>query len=269
MNPKNRISMCFNMLKNEKRTGLITFITAGDPDLKTSQLILEALPKAGSDIIELGVPFSDPMADGVVIQESYKRSLKKGHTLNKTLKMVREFRKNNDITPIILMGYFNPIHSMGVEKFLTKSKHSGVDGLIVVDLPPEADEELCIPAKKQNINFIRLASPTTNVNRIKKIIKNTSGFIYYISITGITGTITGKKEEIKTSINRIKKYVNLPVAVGFGINTPQKAKNIGKYSDAVVIGSAIVSEIAKKKGKKYDIVEVVSKLVSDYAKKLL
>ena len=156
-----------------------------------------------------------------------------------------------------------------VEKFLTKSKHSGVDGLIVVDLPPEADEELCIPAKKQNINFIRLASPTTNVNRIKKIIKNTSGFIYYISITGITGTITGKKEEIKTSINRIKKYVNLPVAVGFGINTPQKAKNIGKYSDAVVIGSAIVSEIAKKKGKKYDIVEVVSKLVSDYAKKLL
>jgi tryptophan synthase alpha chain len=217
---------------------------AGDPDFETSLELVMGLPAAGVDIIELGLPFTDPMADGPTIQLAGGRSLSSGMTLMKTLEMARIFRENDDSTPIVIMGYYNPIYSYGVEKFLIDAKSSGIDGLIVVDLPPEEDEELCIPAQAAGINFIRLATPTTDENRLPKVLQNTSGFVYYVSITGITGAAEAQATDVGPEVARIQKDSGLPVVVGFGINTPEKAKAIAEVADGAVVGSAIVSELA-------------------------
>ena len=238
-----RIDHKFAKCAEENRPALVTFITAGDPDHKTSGEILNQLVQAGADIVELGMPFSDPMAEGIPIQLSSQRALKSGQTMKKTLEIVKNFRNENDNTPIVLMGYYNPIYSYGNEKFLNDAKQAGVDGLIIVDLPPEADEELCIPSFEYGINFIRLATPTTDQKRLPTVLTNTSGFLYYVSITGITGTSEPDIDEVKTSILQIKQHTDLPVAVGFGVKTPEQAQKIGKFSDAVVVGSAIVTTI--------------------------
>jgi tryptophan synthase alpha chain len=222
---------------------LVTFITAGDPDYETSLEILRGLPSAGADVIELGMPFSDPMADGPAIQASSQRALKAGHKMTMTLEMVREFRKGDQETPIVLMGYYNPIYFRGVERFLSEAVEAGVDGLIVVDLPPEADNELCLPARAAGLNFIRLAAPTTDKARLPAVLANTSGFVYYVSITGITGTRTPDTGEVAANVARIKSHTPLPVAVGFGVKTPEQAAAIGAVSDGVVVGSALVSAI--------------------------
>ena len=239
----NRIEKTFNELQSKKEKGLITFVTAGDPDYDTSLKIIKKLPKAGADFIEIGMPFTDPMADGVAIQASYLRALKSGQTLAKTLSMVKEFRKIDKKTPIILMGYFNPIYNYGIDNFVLNSKKAGVDGLIVVDLPPEADKELCKPALKNNIDFIRLATPITDAKRLKILLKNSSGFLYYISVLGITGTKKPNLKSIRLAIEKIRKNTTIPIAVGFGIRTPEQAAKIVNYSDAVVVGSAIVEKI--------------------------
>ena len=244
-----RIERRFADLAKQKRAGLVTFITAGDPDLATSRALLAALPAAGADVIELGMPFSDPMADGPAIQAASVRALKGGQTMKHTLDMVRDFRKSDATTPIVLMGYYNPIYIYPAEKFLDDAKAAGVDGLIVVDLPPEADDELCLPAMKRGINFIRLATPTTDDKRLPAVLKNTSGFVYYVSIAGITGTKVPDVSEVHTQVARIKRQTKLPVAVGFGIKTPEQAKAIAKGADAVVVGSALVSAIADNIGK--------------------
>ena len=238
-----RIEKIFNELQSKKEKGLITFVTAGDPDYDTSLKIIKKLPKAGADFIEIGMPFTDPMADGVAIQASYLRALKSGQTLAKTLSMVKEFRKIDKKTPIILMGYFNPIYNYGIDNFVLNSKKAGVDGLIVVDLPPEADKELCKPALKNNIDFIRLATPITDAKRLKILLKNSSGFLYYISVLGITGTKKPNLKSIRLAIEKIRKNTTIPIAVGFGIRTPEQAAKIVNYSDAVVVGSAIVEKI--------------------------
>ncbi len=238
-----RIEKTFNELQSKKEKGLITFVTAGDPDYDTSLKIIKKLPKAGADFIEIGMPFTDPMADGVAIQASYLRALKSGQTLAKTLSMVKEFRKIDKKTPIILMGYFNPIYNYGIDNFVLNSKKAGVDGLIVVDLPPEADKELCKPALKNNIDFIRLATPITDAKRLKILLKNSSGFLYYISVLGITGTKKPNLKSIRLAIEKIRKNTTIPIAVGFGIRTPEQAAKIVNYSDAVVVGSAIVEKI--------------------------
>ncbi len=244
-----RIETRFAELAAKKRAGLVTFITAGDPDLATSRALLAALPAAGADVIELGMPFSDPMADGPAIQAASVRALKAGHTMKHTLDMVRDFRKADTTTPIVLMGYYNPIYIYPAEKFLDDAKAAGVDGLIVVDLPPEADDELCLPAMKRGLNFIRLATPTTDDKRLPAVLKNTSGFVYYVSIAGITGTKVPDVTQVHAQVARIKKPTKLPVAVGFGIKTPEQAKAIAKGADAVVVGSALVSAIAENIGK--------------------
>jgi tryptophan synthase alpha chain len=236
-----RIKARFEALKAEGRAGLITYITAGDPDLATSEAILAGLPAAGADLIELGVPFSDPMADGPTIQEAGKRALIAGQTLIKTLDMVRRFRQTNQHTPIILMGYYNPIYVYGCDRFLDHAKQAGVDGLIVVDLPPEADDELCIPAHEYGIDFIRLAAPTTDAARLPRVIENTSGFLYYVSITGITGAATPDFGKVASAVERIKATSGLPVAVGFGIKTREHAADMAKVADAVVVGSALIN----------------------------
>jgi tryptophan synthase alpha chain len=246
---KSRIEARFADLAKQKRAGLVTFITAGDPDLATSRALLLELPAAGADVIELGMPFSDPMADGPAIQAASVRALKAGHTMKHTLDMVREFRKTDTTTPIVLMGYYNPIYIYPAEKFLDDAKAAGVDGLIVVDLPPEADDELCIPAMKRGINFIRLATPTTDDKRLPAVLKNTSGFVYYVSIAGITGTKVPDVTEVHAQVKRIKGQTNLPVAVGFGIKTPEQAKAIAAGADAVVVGSALVGVIEDNLGK--------------------
>ncbi len=238
-----RIDHRFAKCAEENRPALVTFITAGDPDYKTSGEILNQLVLAGADIVELGMPFSDPMAEGIPIQLSSQRALKSGQTMEKTLEIVKNFRTKNDKTPIVLMGYYNPIYSYGNKKFLNDAKQAGVDGLIIVDLPPEADEELCIPSFNYGINFIRLATPTTDQKRLPTVLTNTSGFLYYVSITGITGTSEPDIDEVRTSILQIKQHTNLPVAVGFGVKTAEQAQKIGKFSDAVVVGSAIVTAI--------------------------
>ncbi|MCA3612809.1 MAG: tryptophan synthase subunit alpha [Methylobacterium sp.] len=225
------------------RATFVTFITAGDPDPATSLAILKALPAAGADVIELGMPFSDPMADGPAIQWSSMRALKAGMTLSKTLQLVREFRAGNAETPIVLMGYYNPIYVYGVEKFLVDAKEAGVDGLIVVDLPPEEDAELCIPAIDAGLNFIRLATPTTDDKRLPAVLANTSGFVYYVSITGITGTATPDFSRVAGAVARIKRHTNLPVAVGFGVKAPEHASAIAEGADGVVVGSALVEAI--------------------------
>ena len=228
MTNKNRIRDCFLTLKSKKKSALVAFLTAGDPDQKTSLKIINALPAAGVDIIELGMPFSDPMADGPVIQRSYLRSLKEGNSLYKTLNLVRQFRKNNNKTPIILMGYYNPILKMGIRKFFEKAKFSGVDGVLIVDLPPDSNNELNKENKKEVLNIIRLVTPTTNNIRLKSILKSSSGFMYYVSITGITGTKISSFKDIKEKYLSLKKYIDLPFVIGFGINTPQKAKEIAE-----------------------------------------
>ena len=240
-----RIEKIFNELQSKKEKGLITFVTAGDPDYDTSLKIIKKLPKAGADFIEIGMPFTDPMADGVAIQASYLRALKSGQTLAKTLSMVKEFRKIDKKTPIILMGYFNPIYNYGIDNFVLNSKKAGVDGLIVVDLPPEADKELCKPALKNNIDFIRLATPITDAKRLKILLKNSSGFLYYISVLGITGTKKPNLKSIRLAIEKIRKNTTIPIAVGFGIRTPEQAAKIVNYSDAVVVVSAIVEKIGE------------------------
>jgi len=240
---KTRIDTRFEQLKEEGRPGLVTFIMAGDPNLEASQEILNGLPQAGSDLIEIGMPFSDPMADGPSIQLAGQRALKKGQTLAKTLTMVAEFRKSDNDTPIILMGYYNPIYIYGNEKFLEDANAAGVDGLIIVDLPPEADDELCIPAMDKNINFIRLATPTTDAERLPKVLENTSGFLYYVSITGITGAAAPDPEKVGKAVAAIKKNTDIPVAVGFGVRTAEQAADIGRGADGVVVGSALVSII--------------------------
>src|SRR3990170_4503185 len=231
-----RIDRRFAALKAEGRPALVTFVTAGDPDHDTSLAIIEALPGAGADLIEVGMPFSDPMADGPAIQASGQRALKGGQTMAKTLAMVRAFRENDADTPIVLMGYYNPIYSYGNERFLDDAKQAGVDGLIVVDLPPEADDELCLPAIERGLNFIRLATPTTDDKRLPTVLANTSGFLYYVSITGITGTAAPEVGAVHAQVAAIKKATKLPVAFGFGVKTAQQARAIAAGADAVVVG---------------------------------
>jgi tryptophan synthase alpha chain len=238
-----RIDRRFAALKEEGRPALVTFTTAGDPDHDTSLAIIRALPKAGADVIEIGMPFSDPMADGPAIQASGQRALKGGQTLKKTLAMVRSFREGDGDTPIILMGYYNPIYSYGNARFLDDAKAAGVDGLIIVDLPPEADDELCLPAIERGLNFIRLATPTTDDKRLPAVLKNTSGFVYYVSITGITGMASPDPTKVAAAVERIKRHTTLPVAVGFGVKTASQAKAIGSVADGVVVGSAIVGAV--------------------------
>ena len=238
-----RIDKRFSELNKQGRAGLVTFLMAGDPDHETSLAIAKALPKAGADVIELGMPFTDPMADGPAIQAAGLRALKAGATLKKTLALVRDFRKGESDTPIVLMGYYNPIYIYGVDKFLVDAKAAGVDGLIVVDLPPEEDEELCIPALKAGLNFIRLATPTTDDKRLPAVLTNTSGFVYYVSITGITGAATPQADKVSSAVARIKRHTKLPVAVGFGVRTAEQARGIVAGADAVVVGSALVDAL--------------------------
>ena len=238
-----RIDTRFTALKKEGRAALVTFYMGGDPDPETSLKVIKALPKAGADLIEIGMAFTDPMADGPTIQAAGLRALSKGITLEKTLHLVREFRKDDNETPIILMGYFNPIFIYGVEKFLADAKSSGVDGLIVVDCPPEEDDELCKPALKAGLNFIRLATPTTDEKRLPKVLQNTSGFVYYVSIAGITGAARPDPQKVAASVARIKAHTSLPVAVGFGVRTAADAAEIAKTADGVVVGSALVEAV--------------------------
>ena len=236
-----RIDRRFAELKTEGRAALVTFLTAGDPDPETSLALVQALPAAGADVIELGMPFTDPMADGPAIQMSSQRALKAGQTLKKTLDLVRAFRTTDDATPLVLMGYYNPIYVYGVDRFLRDAKSAGVDGLIIVDLPPEEDEELCLPALKAGLNFIRLATPTTDDKRLPAVLANTSGFVYYVSITGITGAATPDARKVAAAVARIKRHTKLPVAVGFGVRTAEQAAGIASGADGVVVGSALVS----------------------------
>ena len=244
-----RIDRRMAKLKTEGRAALVTYIMGGDPDYDTSLSIMKALPGAGADIIELGMPFSDPMADGPAIQAAGLRALKGGQTLKKTLAMAAEFRKSDDETPIVMMGYYNPIYIYGVETFLKDAIASGIDGLIVVDLPPEMDEELCIPALKAGINFIRLSTPTTDEKRLPKVLQNTSGFVYYVSMTGITGSALPDTSKVATAVARIKAHTDLPVCVGFGVKTAEQARVIGASADGVVVGTAIVNAVANVIGK--------------------
>ena len=239
-----RIDTKFAALKAANRPGLVTYFMGGDPDYDTALAIMKALPAAGSDVIELGMPFSDPMADGPAIQAAGLRALKGGQTLKKTLQMAKDFRKDDNETPIVMMGYYNPIYIYGVDRFLVDAKASGVDGLIVVDLPPEMDEELCIPALKAGLNFVRLATPTTDDKRLPTVLNNTSGFVYYVSMTGITGSALTDTTKVAQAVRRIKSHTDLPIAVGFGVKTAEQAKVIGQSADAVVVGSAIVNLIA-------------------------
>ncbi|MGD0633725.1 MAG: tryptophan synthase subunit alpha [Beijerinckiaceae bacterium] len=235
-----RIDRRFQALEHEGRAGLVTFTMAGDPDGPVSLELLKALPGAGADVIELGMPFTDPMADGPAIQAAGLRALKAGMTLKRTLAMVAEFRRDDDVTPLILMGYYNPIYVFGVERFIAEAKAVGVDGLIVVDLPPEEDEELCVPLNRAGLNFIRLATPTTDAARLPAVLANTSGFLYYVSIAGITGTATPDYSSVAAAVQRLKNATDLPVAVGFGVKSAESAEAIARSADAVVVGSAIV-----------------------------
>jgi len=238
-----RIDRRFAELKTEGRAALVTFLTAGDPDPETSLALVQALPAAGADVIELGMPFTDPMADGPAIQMSSQRALKAGQTLKKTLELVRAFRGSDDATPLVLMGYYNPIYVYGVDRFLRDAKSAGVDGLIIVDLPPEEDGELCLPALKAGLNFIRLATPTTDDKRLPAVLANTSGFVYYVSITGITGAATPDAGKVAAAVTRIKRHTKLPVAVGFGVRTAEQAAGIASGADGVVVGSALVNTL--------------------------
>jgi tryptophan synthase alpha chain len=264
-----RIEKRFAKLKADGRAALVTFTMAGDPDTATSLEVIKALPKAGADMIEIGMPFTDPMADGPAIQAAGVRALAAGQTLAKTIQMVRDFRKGYDDTPIVLMGYYNPIYIYGVDKFLVDAKAAGVDGLIVVDLPPEEDDELCIPALKAGLNFIRLATPTTDDKRLPTVLNNTSGFVYYVSITGITGSAAPEPAKVSAAVGRIKKHTKLPVAVGFGVRDAASARAIAEGADGVVVGSALVEVVRKsldKDGKAQgQTAKAVAALVSELA----
>jgi len=238
-----RIDARFAELAKQGRSAFVTFLMAGDPDPATSLDILKALPKAGADVIEIGMPFTDPMADGPSIQAAGLRALKAGMTLKKTLEMVRGFRKDDNTTPLVLMGYYNPIYIYGVDKFLTDAKSAGVDGLIIVDLPPEEDTELCIPAMKAGLNFIRLATPTTDDKRLPAVLANTSGFVYYVSITGITGSASADTKAVGEAVARIKRHTKLPVCVGFGIRTADAARAIAENANGAVVGTALVDAL--------------------------
>ena len=240
-----RIEARFAELKKQGRSAFITFVMAGDPDPMTSLEIIKALPGAGSDLIEVGMPFTDPMADGPSIQAAGLRALKAGMTLKKTLAVVREFRKGDDATPLVLMGYYNPIYIYGVDQFLVDAKAAGVDGLIVVDLPPEEDSELCLPAMKAGLNFIRLATPTTDDRRLPAVLANTSGFVYYVSVTGITGSAGADSAAVAQAVARIKRHTKLPICVGFGIRTPEAARAIAANADGAVVGSALVEALRR------------------------
>jgi tryptophan synthase alpha chain len=260
-----RMDKRFADLKAEGRPALVTYFMGGDPDYDTSLGIMKALPEAGADVIELGMPFSDPMADGPAIQLAGQRALKGGQTLKKTLQLAADFRKTDNATPIVMMGYYNPIYIYGVETFLDDAIASGIDGLIVVDLPPEMDDELCIPAIRKGINFIRLATPTTDDKRLPKVLMNTSGFVYYVSMNGITGSALPDPSLVSGAVKRIKSHTNLPVCVGFGVKTAEHARLIGGSADGVVVGTAIVNQVATsltKDGKATaDTVQAVATLV--------
>jgi tryptophan synthase alpha chain len=238
-----RIDARFAALKDEGRAALVTYLMAGDPDVETSLAITRALPAAGADVIELGMPFTDPMADGPAIQAAGLRALKAGMTLAMTLDLVRAFRKDDQATPIVLMGYYNPVYTYGVDRFLADAKSAGVDGLIIVDLPPEEDEELCLPALRAGLNFIRLATPTTDDKRLPAVLANTSGFVYYVSITGITGAATADPWAVTAAVGRIKRHTKLPVAVGFGVKSAEQARAIAQSADGVVVGSALIDAL--------------------------
>ncbi|MBR3189607.1 tryptophan synthase subunit alpha [Bosea sp. (in: a-proteobacteria)] len=238
-----RIQARFAACAAAGRAALVTYVTAGDPDFDTGSAILNALPAAGADIIELGVPFTDPMADGVPVQLAGQRALKAGQTLKKTLAMVTAFRKAGNDTPIVLMGYYNPIWAYGVDAFLKDARIAGIDGLIVVDLPPEEDEELCLPALAAGVSFIRLATPTTDDKRLPRVLQNTSGFVYYVSMTGVTGGAIANYDAVGAAVARIKQHTELPVAVGFGVKTPADAIAIARGADGVVVGSALVERV--------------------------
>ncbi len=265
-----RIEGRFAALKAEGRAGLVTFLTAGDPDPETSLAVVKALPAAGADLIELGMPFSDPMADGPAIQASSLRALKSGQGMKRTLAMVRACREGDTTTPIVLMGYYNPIYRYGNERFLADAKAAGVDGLIVVDLPPEEDDELCLPAKAAGLDFIRLATPTTDDKRLPAVLRNTAGFVYYVAIAGITGTRSAADAEVTKAVTRLKRHTALPVAVGFGIRKPAQAAAIAAVADAAVVGSALVDRIAgnlngagrAKPGLKDDLLGLVGELAA-------
>ena len=256
-----RIDRQFARLKAERKKAFVTYIMAGDPDFETSLAVMKGLPAAGVDIIELGMPFTDPMADGPTIQLAGQRALEGGQTLARTLAMAAEFRKTDQTTPIVLMGYYNPIYSRGVDRFLQDAVAAGVDGLIVVDLPPEEDDELCLPAQAAGLNFIRLATPTTDAKRLPKVLTNTSGFVYYVSITGITGAGAAAAGDVGPEVARIKAATDLPVIVGFGITTPEAAAAIAGVADGCVVGSAIVKEIGAGKPVQ-DVLDFVARLAA-------
>ena len=258
-----RIDAKFADLKAKGKKAFVSYVMAGDPDFDRSLEIVKGLPGAGVDIIELGQPFTDPMADGPTIQLAGQRALDGGMTLKRTLALATEFRKDDDTTPIVLMGYYNPIYSMGVPAFLTAAKAAGIDGLIIVDLPPEEDSELCLPAQEAGLNFIRLATPTTDDHRLERVAQNTSGFVYYVSITGITGAAEADAGDVSPAVERIREATGLPVIVGFGVNTPEKSRAIAEVADGVVVGSAIVSQIAA--GKSTDEVLAFVKALADGA----
>jgi len=265
-NGRTRIERRFAALAHERRAALVTFVTAGDPDPATSLDILRALPGAGADLIELGMPFTDPMADGPAVQASSLRALEAGQDMHKTLRLVTDFRKADDATPIVLMGYYNPIYVYGVPRFLADAKAAGVDGLIVVDLPPEEDDELCLPTLAAGLNFIRLATPTTDDKRLPAVLHNTSGFVYYVSITGITGMAAPDTGKVAAAVARIKRHTPLPVAVGFGVRTAAQARAIAAAADGVVVGSALVDAIKQSLGgDKAETVDAVTGLVAELA----
>ncbi len=265
-----RIDRRFVALKAERRAALVTFVMAGDPDLKTSLAIIKALPKSGADFIELGMPFTDPMADGPAIQAAGLRALAAKQNMKKTLGLVSAFRKGDDTTPVVLMGYYNPIYVYGVDRFLADAKAAGVDGLIVVDLPPEEDDELCLPAIKAGLNFIRLATPTTDDKRLRVVLAHTSGFVYYVSIAGVTGSAAPDVGKVSAAVARIKERSRLPVAVGFGVRTAKDSAAIARTADGVVVGSALVSAVKNslnRKGKATArTIPAVARLVAELAK---
>src|SRR6056297_108896 len=240
-----RIDAKFAELRKDGKKAFVSYVMAGDPDFDTSVELVKGMPGAGVDIIELGLPFTDPMADGSTIQLAGQRALEGGMTLDRTLELARRFREEDDTTPIVMMGYYNPIYSRGVDRFLTQAKEAGIDGLIIVDLPPEEDDELCIPAQAAGLNFIRLATPTTDDKRLPKVLQNTSGFVYYVSITGITGAAAAQAGDVGPEVARIKAATDLQVVVGFGISTPEAAAAIAGVADGCVVGSAIVKLIAE------------------------
>lgn len=256
-----RIDDTFARLQQDDKKAFVAYMMASDPDDKTALEIMRGLPGVGVDIIELGMPFTDPMADGPIIQAAGQRALANGGSVSRTLDILREFRREDDTTPVVLMGYYNPIYARpgGVDQFLIDAKEAGVDGLIIVDLPPEEDDELCVPAGKAGLNFIRLATPTTDDKRLPAVVKNTSGFVYYVSVTGITGGPAANASEVAPEVTRIRKAANLPVVVGFGISTPEAAENVAKVADGCVVGSAIVKQIGEGRPVP-EILEFVGKL---------